>query len=135
MFKKQVKCSECGFLGIHEVIDGKLGETKEISAQGRIDPKEWATFDNEILGCLCGQEHILVRSTSPLEGYSIKEWHEAVKKPRNCKYYYAFHPGYTPKQHLELQRERVQRRFLIIVSLLSAAVGAGIATLVNLVWS
>ena len=106
----------------------------EISPSDRADLSGGHKDTELFIGCSRGQDHIIAgvpASSKPIP-------HEAVLRnaylDRRCVYYYQYNPGYTPEQHLELLRERTQRRFLIIVSLLSAAVGAAIATLVNLVW-
>lgn len=132
MFKKQVKCSECGFLGIQYELDKSL----ELPVSSRIRIPQWSAEDTPPgFGCLRGQDYLIAGTTSPDERHTAKDMRDNIGRPRRCVYYFPYNPGYTPNQHLELQRERGQRRFLIIVSLLSAAVGAGIATVVNLIWS
>lgn len=147
MFKKQVKCSECGFLalsGAEDVLEGsvkdRLGQLqlfKEVGMVGLLEIRQKA------------REKLRSADTNPVElncsryiwsRYDIRNMPhnqalDFIRSQRLCPYYFKYIPGYTPREHLELQRERNQRRFLIIVSLLSAAVGAGIATLVNLVWA
>jgi hypothetical protein len=146
MFKKQVKCSECGFLSLSGAEDIAMSSPnnrlqvmqlyKEAGMTGLLEVKQKA------------RERIKEGITNPVElscarnmwtKYDMREMVaiEAVRSlnsKRTCPYYFKYMPGYKPREHLELQRERDQRRFLIIVSLLSAAVGGVIATLVNLIW-
>ncbi len=132
MFKKQGKCSECGFLGIQYELDKSL----ELPVSSRIRIPQWSAEDTPSgFGCLRGQDYLIAGTTSPDEHHTTKDIIKNINRPRRCVYYFSYIPGYTPNQHLELQRERTQRRFLILISIISAAVGAVIATLVNLIWS
>jgi len=137
MVGKKVKCCDCGFLGVrgrtHELAD-TFGDIRELPARARLGVFQWleSLHVDAYLDCFRGQGHIVAGETSPRWGVAISHFHKGVTQPRRCRYYYHYDPGYTPSQHLDLQRERDQRRFLIIVSLLSATIGAGIATLVNL---
>ena len=100
MFKKQVKCIECGFLG-----ESEIGGWDEISVQTRANLVE-AYKDFPIsVQCLRGQDHVIAGMPPP--GKSIN--YEALicnsYQPRKCIYYYPHNPGFTPEQHLELLRE------------------------------
>ena len=147
MFKKQVKCSDCGFLSLSGAEDIAINSPKnrlevmqlykEVSMIGLIEVKQKA------------RERIKERITNPVElscarniwtKYDMRKMVtidavESLNSKRTCPYYFKYTPGYKPRKHLELQRAKNQRRFLIIVSLLSATVGAVIATLANWVWS
>ena len=147
MFKSQVKCSDCGFLSLSGAEDIAMSSPKnrlevmqlykEVGMIGLLEVKQKA------------RERIKERTINPVElscarnmwtKYDTRkmisiEAIESLNQKRTCIYYLKYTPGYKPREHLELQRERNYRRFLVIVSLLSAAVGAAIATLVNLVWS
>lgn len=150
MFKKRVKCSECGFLGLllgfspfPEYSSQMLLEMLQQS-EGRqlFAPQECIqqTRDRIVSGNLLDSRSVTcVRNV--WSGFAGKEMIptedilKSLNSERDCPYFFSYIPGYTPSQHLELQRERTQHRFLIIVSLLSAAVGAAIATLANWIWS
>lgn len=138
MFKKQVKCSDCGFLGVHyrEFTGASTySDIQPLSPQTRLNTLLWLQNQNAILGCFREQEHLLVGETSLTGEIDPTAVKQAIDESRICKYFEQFRPGYNFRQHLEVQKERDQRRFLIIVSVLSAAVGAAIATLVNLLWT
>jgi hypothetical protein len=147
MFKKQVKCSDCGFLSLSGAEDIAISSPrnrlevmqlyKEVGMIGLLEVKQKA------------RHRIKEGITNPVElscarniwnKYDMSEMVaieavESLNRRRTCPYYFEYTPGYKPTEHLELQRERTQRRFLIIVSILSAAIGAVIATLANLIWS
>lgn len=146
MSKKQVKCIECGFLAIDIRSDmialtvnapEKLEKMHalgmlELLELGRSGRKKKNVSDStleepQILNCA---KHIW--SQTELDKKDLSYVDEFLNLKRKCPYFFPYSPGYTPAQHLELQRERTYRRFLIIVSLLSATVGAVIATLANL---
>ena len=131
MFKGQVKCSECGFLGRHI----GSGSSLEISPRNRSELLSLHVVVRFTMNCLRKQDYFVAGITSPGESITQEALHKGSSLSRYCEYYHRYNPGYTPDQHLELQREKNQRSFLIKVSLLSAVVGAAIATLVNLIWS
>jgi hypothetical protein len=58
--------------------------------------------------------------------------------PRECRFFYRYHPGYGPEGHLHLHQEDKHRQFLVLVAISSAAFGAVfgalLATLVNAIW-
>jgi len=147
MFKKQVKCSECGFLSLSGAEDIAMSSPKnrlevmelyraadmigllEVKRKARGKIKEGIINPVELS---CARN---IWTKYDMREMIAIEAVESLNNERTCLYYHKYTPGYKPREHLELQRERTQRRFLIIVSLLSAAVGAAIATLVNLIWS
>lgn len=138
MFNKQVKCTNCGFLGVLHMRGGLhdfFTTWNEISPPDRADLSGVYKDTGLSVGCSRGQDNIIA-GQSPTEKPINQEalMHNAYL-PRKCRYFFQYNPGYTPEQHLELLKERTHRRFLIIVTLLSAAVGAAIATLVNLIWA
>jgi len=147
MFKKQVKCFNCGFLsvvGAEDVFEpsgkdpvAQLQLFRELGLIGMLELKQAGreeiakgTLSPRLLACARN-----IWSKYDLRGQSKPNAFKVLTLERKCLYFFPYNPGYTPKEHLELQREREQRRFLIIVSVISAAVGAAIATLANVVWS
>jgi len=147
MFKKQVKCSDCGFLSLSGAEDIAMNSPKnrlevmqlykeagmigllEVKQKARERIKEGITNPVELSCARNIWTKYDMRKMIPIEAV------ESLNYERTCLYYFRYTPGYKPGEHLELQRERTQRRFLIIVGLLSATVGAAIATLANLIWS
>ncbi len=148
MFKKQVKCSDCGFLaikGFEEFIQpgatnalkmlqifnyyGSIG-FQECPMEGR---KKITDGTHKALGSLtCARELWYFYPENRKDNSYLLN---VLTSERKCCYFFSYHPGYHPAEHKDLERERAHRKFLVFVSLLSAAVGAAIATLVNLVWS
>ena len=147
MFKKQVKCSLCGFLalsGAEDVLTGSVRDKldqlqlfKEAGMVGLLEIKQKARdkLRNEDINPVELNCSRYVWSRYDIRNMPYNQALDFIRSQRLCPYYFEYIPGYTPREHLELQRERTQRRFLIMVSILSAAVGAAIATLVNLIWS
>ena len=145
MLKKQVRCSNCGFLAIDiklEILEltrkspevmqrlqavGML-DLQEVTQLGRRNIAKGESAGPSLLTCA---KHIWFKVE--LENKDESDVQQFFSAERKCPYFFPHNPGYSPVEHKELQRERTQRRFLIIVSVLSAAVGAAIATLVNLV--
>lgn len=151
MFKKEVKCCECGFLSLSGHEDILLTWIKKEGLQRTLAGMEIS----EKLGLfgLTEIKHVargkitngtlnpveLTCARSVWTMYDIREMpkNQALRflcMERKCPFFFPYHPGYKPKEHLELQRDAAQRQFLIKVSAISASVGAGIATLANLVW-
>lgn len=144
MPKKQVKCSDCGFLalsGAEDVLTGSVKDRldqlqlfKEVGMIGFLEIKQKAreklrNEDTNPVELNCSR---YVWSRYDIRNMSHNKALDFIRSKRFCPYYFRYIPGYTPREHLELQKERNQRRFFIIVTLLSAAVGAGIATIVNI---
>lgn len=110
---------------------------RELGLTGMLELKQIAreevangTLSSRLLGC----------ARNIWSKYELREQTEPdalafITSERKCLCFFPYNPGYTPKEHLELQQGSKQRRFLIIVSIVSAAVGAAIATAVNLIWS
>jgi len=135
MFKKQVKCSECGFLGIPEMGPDNVWRWQEIQPQRRVDIFRAYKDTGPCITCMRGQEQLIASDSSPGEPGWWDKILQSYNDYRNCIYFYPYNPGYTPNQHLELLIVRNQRRFLIPVSIVSAAVGAGVATAANFIFS
>lgn len=145
MPRKQVRCCDCGFLslsGAEDIIINSARDSleqlqlfKELGMIGLQEVKQKA------------RDQISDGVTNPAElscARSVWSKYDMRKEPaaiavehlnsrHTCPYYFKYVPGYTPREHLELQREHNYHKLLLKVSLISAAVGAGIATLVNIV--
>ena len=133
---KQVKCSCCGFLGVcyrESELSDSFSDIQEMLAQTRLDVGKWLKSQDAMLSCFRGQDYILVGVTSPTGGIPVSDLHKAVDRPRHCRYYHAYTPGYTPREHLDLQKDKEQRQFLILVTIISAAVGAIVGALATLI--
>lgn len=147
MFKKQVKCINCGFLAYYEFPEmslkagANLSFWQQLKDLGYLDPKECTQRlrDNWIENPEGGFPTVIcarhVWGDLDVKAIGSKGAHSFVFAERQCPFFFQYNSGYSPIEHRELQRDNDQRRFLIVVSLMSAAVGAGIATLANLVWS
>lgn len=152
MPKKKVKCYDCGFLSLHGSEDSLLESGKEQGLRSVLIGMEIAE-KLDLIGLAeiktAGRGKIINGTINPVEltcarnVWTRRDIREMSKNQalgflcmeRKCPFFFPYHPSYKPREHLELQREFAQRQFLIKVSVISACVGAGIATLVNLVWS
>ena len=134
MFKKQIKCSECGFLGILEIGPDNVLRWQEIQPQQRVDIFGAYKDTGPRITCMRGQEQLIASDSSPGKPGWWDQVLQSYNDHRKCVYFYPYNPSYTSNQHLELLIERNQRRFLILVSIVSAAVGAGVATLITLLF-
>lgn len=130
MFKKRVKCINCGFLGLL----GGLEPWTEIETGQRGELLRRYNEPPLYVSCLRGQNNSIA-CVPPGNAVEMETLIKNCFMFRKCYYFFPHNPGHKPDQHLELLRDRNQRRFLVIVSLLSAVVGAVIATLANLIWS
>ena len=127
MFKKQVKCVNCGFLGVY---GGSSRPNLEISPRDRSDLSLHATV-HFMITCLRGQNYLIAGITSPGESITHKALQDGSSLTRYCKYYHRYNPGYTPEQHLELQREAKTQSLLIRGMILAAVIGAIIGALIS----
>ena len=152
MRNKKVICLACGYLCFQKVEHTFQGEThpfgssqsgwpqyssitlmSEMSLQERKNPINWRSSHGDVI---CYRQLLLIEPEKKWTAQDrISEgFKDALMRPHDCKFYTEYSPGYKPEPHLELQKSKEQHRFLLITSLVSAAVGAGIATLANLVW-
>ena len=102
----------------------------EIPPRDRSDLSLHATV-HFMITCLRGQNYLIAGITSPGESITHEALQNGSSIPRYCKYYYPYNPGYTPEQHLELQREAKTRRTLIVGMILAAVIGAIIGALIS----
>lgn len=142
MFEKQVKCRKCGFLAVHYsgVAGGGSLEVFEILKKyDLLGPKECMQrdrrkiahgnyTDTEGLKCLKNAWYRSDYSDRPKS-----EFLTMLNSDRKCAYFFRHNPGYSPPEHKELQRERENRRVLLIGMLLAALLGAGAAIIAQLI--
>ena len=126
---KQVRCLQCGYLSrIRQdfTFSGGVPVPFESTFEiGRLERKNLREFLEENFAdvfCFKGIRRF---------GDVIERVENAVNESRECKWYGRFDPGFSPPLHLELERESRQRRFLITIGMLSAAVGAVFGAIVT----
>jgi len=143
MRSRKVKCVDCGFLSVVLGFDLVPEYKSDVRmwyerAYGHdlFGPQECSKkirshisqFDlSESLRMMCSR-HVWDYLK---EDSNTRELCELINQERQCPYFFPYNPGYSPEQHLELKRGQEQRRFLLLTSLIGAAVGAGIALLAN----
>jgi len=128
MFRKLVRCSDCGFLGCRFSSQDE-DEECEPKMRTRII-NEGAHPGARWLNCTRGIWSELNSDFMKDKGSERPKGTVAfVKTLRKCPYFFTYHPGYLPTEHRELQREAKTYRLLTRNMLLSAAIGAGAAIL------
>ena len=137
MSKKQVKCRDCGFLTIYAVKRTKpiklaqasyLGQAGllggiELIEEGRRKIADGIHFDVSKLGCAKSK-------WTELDPGDIDAAFAFLKLERDCTQFFPYHPGYSPGEHKELERDERAQTTLRKGMLLAAAIGAG-ATLIT----
>ena len=139
--KKQVLCSNCGFLCWY---------IQHVSGEG---PYRWAELSQYYreefqTGNFGGEED----NQETDENYHIcclrRQWVWAphikgrrdyvnaddVRKPRQCVYYIGYQPAFGPEEHKELKREEETRRIIRNATLKGAAIGASAAIIAQLLY-
>ena len=137
MARKKVRCIDCGFLSLlpPEEFRGKT------SAMGIHFYGECTKFGREavIQGRHKNPKLFACRRLQWMTDFPKKlapsQIFNIIKQYRECLYFILYHPGYSPDEHRELQREKDNRRTIIIASLLGAAIGASAAILAQLIWA
>ena len=145
MHRRQVKCTDCGFLavagGFERIFSltelkemgmdtlkeiGLIGDT-ECHKEGRNRVADYTHAAPESLNCVR-------RACSRLDhkGKEKSDILDILNSRRQCPYFFPYSPGYSPIEHKELQREAQSRRVLLIGMLLSATIGATAAIVAQL---
>ena len=133
MFRKQVKCYNCGFLAWYApkatpeeepITLDELKYIKELEIFGFYECRERirkqlanGTYpDVSTLTC--------ARRVWSYYEYTKEQVSDLLSKKRKCPYYFPYNPSYSPFEHRELQREAKTQRLLVISTLLGALIGA-----------
>lgn len=133
MFRKKVKCRNCGFLALHGL---------QLPHKASWDMIKTAHELGLFASSECiqrGREHIadgthtapttLICTRHVWDGSDFEDKpkgtiFEVLNSPRKCPYFFPYNPGYSPAEHRELQREAKTRTLLLIGMLSAAAIGA-----------
>jgi hypothetical protein len=128
MFRKQVRCIDCGFLGFGWLAESEDGYLECPLKKRTIIITEGALREPSYLNCARGiwRESDLLNKNVNDRPKVIGEF---VNKGRKCPYFFQYHPGYSPAEHRELEREDKTHKLLTRNMLLAAAIGAGAAIL------
>lgn len=153
MFKKQVKCLDCGFLGTHDAmptdmpffeappsLDERLKRRKLLKDLGMLEPHECTQQQRNHIAAGNYEDRIQSPFTLLCTRRVWNEWdlgeeaeeiEEALARvlhsDRKCRLFQRYEAGYSPTEHKELQREDRNRRILLVGMLLAALIGAGAA--------
>ena len=140
--RKQVLCTNCGFFCWrvqHESGEGP-SRFQEISRRFRqefqdanprykdveIDP------DSEEYRVYCLRRIWFLAQHQ--EGRPEYVDADDIRKLRQCPYYIGYEPAFGPEEHKELKRESETSRNIRNATLLGAAIGAGVAIIVQLLY-
>lgn len=135
MFRKEVKCCNCGFLattGLQWYSLEMFRTLKELGLVGEIEVEQTGrdgiargTFETaKLLTCVKR-----VWASLDMKQKSTNEIFNNLNVNRKCPYFFPYHPGFSPTEHKELQREAKTHKLLTRNMLLAGAIGAGAAIL------
>ena len=93
--------------------------SSECTQQGRDQIAESKHLDPSILICA---RHVW--SASNFKDKPEDVFFQFLNSNRKCPYFFPYHPGYSPIEHRELQRDAKNQRLLVIGMLLAALIGA-----------
>jgi len=139
--RRQVLCSNCGFLCwfVQHVSGEGPYKHKEIGKHARTDFQagtfKGTTEDSEAeeyyhFGCIRNQ-WVWTSGSKFRSDYANAD---DVRKPRKCVYYISYEPAFGPEEHKELRREAETNRNIRNAVLLGAAIGAGAAIIIQLLY-
>lgn len=142
MFRKQVKCNNCGFLGRHKGIPLELSpktleESKLMKDLGWIGMGEVTQRQRNQMAAGNYEDRIESSYTVFCTRHVWSEWdfgkeEEEIEKAldrelfsnRKCRLFFAYEASYSPTEHKELQREAKTQGLLIKGMILAAVIGA-----------
>ena len=135
MAKKKVRCVDCGFLcWLPPEHLRKYALKSEADFYLECAPRYreaviQKTYTNlQLLACRRFQWSI----DFP-EKLAVPEIFNLIENERECLYFIPYQSGYTPDEHRELQRERVNQRNLIRATFLGIAAGASAAIVAQVI--
>ena len=140
MFKKQVECSDCGFVGRHKGMPSlprTAEEQKLLKDLGWYDAHEVVQQQREQMMAGNFEDRLDSSYTVFCTRHVWTEWdfgqeeveiekglNSTLNTKRKCPYFFKYTPSYSPVEHRELQREAKTQKLFIIGMLLAALVGA-----------
>ena len=127
MFKKQVRCRNCGFLGSGVAFEA----TSSIIECPQVGRDCIADGTHPNLSTLTCAKNIWI--VSSLSSKTKTEALEILNSKRKCRGFFPYEAGYPPTEHKELQREDRNRRILLVGMLLAAVISAAIAMIAQAV--
>ena len=144
MFRKKVKCFNCGFLALRGEMprfneptlleqirllkELELLGYQECTQRGRDAIAKGTHADPSIFTC--------TRHVWSFYDFKDKQWDavfQFINSKRKCPYHFPYNSGYSPIEHQELQREAKTHRLLFIGMLSAAAIGAVAAVVSQLI--
>jgi len=137
MFKKQVKCTECGFLAMERPEPHSLKELRILKEFG------WPEHDecpqearNKIADCTHMAPEMVTCIRHAWDRFFMKEKTRVevlhnLNSRRKCALFFPYNPGFFPIEHKELQREAKTQSLLIKGMILAAVIGALIGALIT----
>lgn len=144
--RREVLCSNCGFLGwLTEAPDGSLKTDKlsecrpyarESVKSGEFDGEEKDPETGGIYKMSClRQQWVLAPGLISYSKRGLKYVNiNAVQQPRQCPYYIDYQPGSGPEEHKELKREAETTRAIRRANLTGVAIGASAAIIAQLLY-
>jgi len=141
MFRKKVKCRNCGFLALQGetpsiLKDLTLENIRLVKELELWDDQECTQLGRDAIAEGTHAEPFMFTCTRHVwDSYSFKSKPmdvilQFINSKRECPYYFQYNPGYSPIEHRELQQEARTRR-LLLIGMLSAAVIGAVAALVG----
>jgi len=142
---KDKKCADCGFLGIVPVsLRLLIGEPYDIDWEKITEiPPHWRERPQSIygetspilLGCYMRQFHQLKCAEMDMSERISDQTVQSITAQRKCHLFYKYHPGHNPVEHKGLLRDELNRRAALRSNIISALIGAMVATIVNIIWN
>ena len=139
--RKQVLCSNCGFLCWYiQHVSGEgpyrreeLGQyyRKEFQA-GNFGGEEENHETDENYNICCLRKQWVWAPRNKLRPDYVDA--DDIRKPRQCVYYIGYQPAFGPEEHKELKREAETKRNIRNATLIGAGIGAGAAIIAQMLY-
>lgn len=128
--RKQVTCRHCGFLALLRGTSDELDPFKPVECTQK-DRNHIAGDVLPPMAVTCAR-HVWSYFDYTLDyAHKPEELLNMLNSNRKCVCFFPHHPGYSPVEHRELQREAKNQRLLIIGMVLAAVVGAVASAIVT----
>ena len=109
--QRKVRCAECGYLAIREVKKWTLCEAERKYRDDLTTPPNGPDREYQFVPVCFAGEVSFAESLQGSEKEKRAECRSAISRDRECPSFTSWKPGFSPKEHVDMQLVREQREW------------------------